>query len=124
MRSKSAAPVIRVVPRQLQFGIREQAQEDDLGPCALVVAACVSRQAGGHAGSKVSWQASGPFLAGPLGRIDGFGEVEGNEVDELGFRDFAEERRVEVGAQLGEEVHDARQVALVVIRLLRPFESE
>ena len=33
-------------------------------------------------------------------------------------------RRVEVGAQLGEEVHDARQVALVVIRLLRPFESD
>ncbi len=65
-----------------------------------------------------------PFLARPLRRFDRFREVESNQVDKLGLRNFAEKRRVEVRAELGEKMHDARQVALVIIWLFRPFEPE
>ena len=37
---------------------------------------------------------------------------------------FSEEGWIEVAAKLCQEVHDARKVALVVIGLLVPFESE
>lgn len=107
-------PFIRVIPRQLQLGISEQAQYDNLSSCALMVAARVAGQV----------LAPGPLLARPLRRFDRLDEVEGDEVDELGLCNFAEKRRIEVRTELREEMHNARQVALVVVRLLSPFEPD
>ncbi len=68
--------------------------------------------------------AIGPLLARVFRGLDDSRQIERNEIDEFRFCKFPEKLRVQMRTKLCQEMHDTREVALIVIGLLVPFESE